>query len=97
VAASPDGRDVADAVAVPPGGTDVVIAGQTRVPPSADFLTVAYDRATGAQRWVSTYDAEASGDRATGIAANLAASVVYVVGYDAHGGVGVSTVAYGLI
>ena len=52
---SGNGSDNAHAVAVSPGGGTVLVTGSGYTGTSTDYLTVAYDTATGAQRWTARY------------------------------------------
>lgn len=64
-------RDLARALAVSRDGTSVYVTGSSAQPaapeynPSSrdDMITVAYDAATGAQRWVASYDSPFGGDQ----------------------------------
>jgi hypothetical protein len=74
--------DKAFAIALSGDGSRVFVTGIS--PPagfdSGDYATVAYDSATGAQQWVSTYDGAALFDEALSVAANPDGSLVYVTG-----------------
>jgi hypothetical protein len=78
--------DVATAVAVSPNGNTVYVTGRGSYTPSGtdivtyEYATVAYDGATGAQRWVSRYQGPGHLDRAASLAVAPAADAVYVTG-----------------
>jgi DNA-binding beta-propeller fold protein YncE len=64
---------------------------------SADYATVAYNAATGAQRWVHRYDGPyGDDDQARSMAVSPAGGTVYVTGSGQNnfGSVGYATVAY---
>jgi hypothetical protein len=70
------GEDVARSAAVSADGTTVYVTGGIQ-----DYATVAYDAATGAQRWVARYDGPANwADASYAIAVNPVDSTVYVTG-----------------
>jgi hypothetical protein len=82
----PDGGDGASDLAVSPDGSTVFVTGTIQVPgtdpsggPLFDDATVAYDAATGAERWVSPYDGGPS-DLATSVAVSPTGSTVFVTG-----------------
>ena len=53
----------ANAVAVSPNGSTVIVTGSSiGTNDSYDYATVAYNAATGAQRWAKRYDGPGSGD-----------------------------------
>jgi hypothetical protein len=77
------GNTVATArsVAVSANGQEVFITGSTSNLTSADYLTVAYSTATGAQLWASRYNGPAShADNAYSIAVSPAGGKVFVTG-----------------
>ncbi len=84
---------VALAVAVSPDGNTVFVAGGSAPNGSAEFTTIAYDAATGAQRWASRF-------AGAGFAGHAAVSpdgkTVFVTGgsESADGGVDYLTIAY---
>jgi outer membrane protein assembly factor BamB len=87
----PAGRDdAARAVAAGPGGKRVYVTGYSEGRPGADYATIAYNAATGAQQWASRLH-----DVNFGLALALAVSpggrMIFVTGrYEYHYG----TVAY---
>lgn len=74
--------DVSAAVAVSPDGTTVVTTGMSESAKTAtDSATVAYDAATGQQRWVKRYNGPGNQNDGTGsIAFDPKGSAVYVTG-----------------
>lgn len=94
-----NGSDVPSALAVSPDGSRVFVTGQSQGSQATmgDYATVAYDAATGAQRWVSRYNGPASRvDDARSLAVAPQGGTVYVTGSST--GVGThsdyATVAY---
>jgi DNA-binding beta-propeller fold protein YncE len=90
-------EDFAAGIAVDPSGSTVVVTGTTER--SGDFATVAYDAATGVQRWVAFHDSPDHGaEWATDVAIGPGGSTAYVTGEDDFGGPddGFATVAYDL-
>jgi hypothetical protein len=90
-------KDVASAVAVSPGGGTVFVTGTSAGRASGlDYATVAYDAATGAQRWVSRYNGPGNGgDQARAVVAGPGGHAVYVTGESSSAtGVGYATVSY---
>jgi hypothetical protein len=75
-------RDIGNSVLVSPDGRTVFVMGITRGSGVGyDFLTIAYDRATGAERWVDTYDGPAGGSDVTDdMALSPDGSTLYVTG-----------------
>jgi WD40 repeat protein len=56
------GDDIAQALAVAPDGSKVFVTGQSVASASGnDYLTIAYDAASGARLWVKRYDGPGSG------------------------------------
>jgi hypothetical protein len=93
-----NGDDYAQSVAVSPDGTRVFVTGySTGASSGADYATIAYSAATGAQLWVKRYNGPAKGaDYASSVTVGPASSVVYVTG-DSTGtstGLDYATVAY---
>jgi WD40 repeat protein len=77
-----NGYDAARSVAVSPGGGTVFVTGDSRgIHSGADYATVAYNAANGAQRWVKRYDSPGDGpDVATSLAVSPAGGTVFVTG-----------------
>lgn len=71
-----------EGIAASPDGSQVFVTGFGPGPADRDFLTNAYDAATGKEMWRSTYDAPGDGgeDRPSGVAVNPNGSVVFVAG-----------------
>jgi hypothetical protein len=92
------GDDAGLAIGVSPGGTSVYVTGRTEtLSTGIDGTTVAYVAATGAQRWVRSYDGPGSGDDvllALGVAPD--GGRVFVAGQSLGTGSGVDfvTIAY---
>src|SRR5215472_558150 len=72
----------ATSLRVSPDGGTVFVTGESGIDPSGfDYATVAYDAATGAQRWVSRYNGPGNGiDVARSVAISLDGGTVYVTG-----------------
>ncbi|HKR99280.1 MAG TPA: PQQ-binding-like beta-propeller repeat protein [Candidatus Dormibacteraeota bacterium] len=85
------GNDLTGSIAVSPDGSRVYVAGGqqpdwTRGSSVAQFVTIAYDAATGAQQWLQTYQGPFRGDgddlsQARSIAVDPAGNAVYVGGF----------------
>jgi WD40 repeat protein len=78
-----NGSDSATSVAVSPDGTKVFVTGSSYGGKTAgdDYVTVAYNTATGAQLWVKRYNGPASkADRAASVAVNPNGTKVFVTG-----------------
>ena len=76
-----EGDSLNDLVVSPDGATVYVTGYQNMGGPQLDYATVAYDAATGAQRWVARYDDPVSGtDDARGIAVSEDGSTVVITG-----------------
>lgn len=80
------GDDVARTVGVSPDGSALVVTGDSQsADTGGDFVTISYDTATGATRWVERYDGPASrGDRATTLGVSPDGTTVVVAGASRH-------------
>ncbi|WP_051433349.1 S8 family serine peptidase [Promicromonospora kroppenstedtii] len=81
----------------PDGGTLFVLAAGGGYGNESDYVTIAYDAATGERRWVSVYDAEGLSDYGEALAVSPDGSAVYVTGMsllDDQGAADYGTVAY---
>jgi PQQ-like domain len=75
------GFDDPTSLAVSPAGSEVFVTGRSEGPNLDDYLTEAYDAATGAVVWSSRYDGPGHGtDQATSIAACPSGARVFVTG-----------------
>lgn len=93
----PDGLDdQANDIATSPDGARVYVTGYTDTgdPARNDYLTLAYDAATGAILWQATYHGPRGGDRAETIAVAPDGARVFVTGSIAGEGLETATVAY---
>lgn len=92
------GHDFAEATAVSPDGSGVFVTGaSTGARGVNDYATVAYDEATGAERWARRYDGPGHGlDSAKAIAVSPDGSSVFVTGGStgAGGDSDYATIAY---
>jgi hypothetical protein len=80
---SGNGVDVAESLAVSPSGETVFVTGYSNQGTAAgfDYATVAYDAATGAQLWVSSYNGPGNGgDSAFSVAVSPSGGTVFVTG-----------------
>jgi hypothetical protein len=93
---SANGGDGASALGVTPDGSEVVVTGPSLGPTSYyDYLTVAYDTATGAKLWAKRYYGPgSSSDRATALGVSPDGSTVFVTGGTASTDYDYLTVAY---
>ncbi len=80
------GHDLALSVAVSPGGGAVFVTGRSFAPASGwDYLTVAYNAATGAQLWVKRYNSPGNNaDEARSVAVSPSGDKVFVTGGSAY-------------
>ena len=99
--AEPENDYLSSAVVSPDSSTVYVtgVEGMSPVGEVGDYLTVAYDAATGTRRWTATYDSPATGDQdeeAHRVAISPDGRWVYVTGQTGsqHGDANVATVAY---
>jgi WD40 repeat protein len=94
----PGGGDSCDfdkAVAVSPDGTTVFVTGSCGATTTVDYATVAYNAATGAQKWVKLYNGVGSLNYANSVAVSPSGKTVFVTGEsDAAGWPQYATVAY---
>jgi WD40 repeat protein len=73
-----DGEDVADSVAVSPGGTKVFVTGGS----AGDYATVAYKAFTGAKLWAARYNGPGNrADSAWSLAVSPDGAKVFVTGH----------------
>jgi hypothetical protein len=89
-------QDVATALGVSPDGSTVFVTGYSRKV-VGNYLTIAYDAATGDPRWGRRYDGPAHGDdQATALGLSPGGSTVFVTGYSegAASDLDFATVAY---
>ena len=87
--------DVAAAVGVSPDGSTVFVTGAAGGPAEPDYVTVAYDAATGLQRWTARY-AGPFRDYARTLSVSPDGSAVFVSGFGVNSGSGldIETIAY---
>ncbi len=71
-----------NAVAVSPDGNTVFVTGECTVLPSeaADYATIAYNAATGAQKWVKRYNGVGTVNFANALAVSPSGKTVFVTG-----------------
>ncbi|WP_084734614.1 S8 family serine peptidase [Actinophytocola xinjiangensis] len=91
------GADYAFGLDLAPDGSTVYVTGRSEGVVDDDYATIAYDTATGEQRWLRRYDGPAAGsDIANAVAVSPDGSAVFVTGHST--GVGtdndIGTVAY---
>lgn len=93
-----NGDDTGLSVAVSPSGASVFVTGKSMGATSADdYVTIAYNAATGARRWVARYNGTGNGsDQAHALAVSPAGTTVYVTGHSAGrtSGADCTTIAY---
>jgi hypothetical protein len=79
-----NGEDVAESVAVGPGGVRVFVTGRsagTRSTGESDYATAAHNAATGARLWLARYNGPGSGfDEARAVAVSPGGATVFVTG-----------------
>ncbi|MEU6074189.1 S8 family serine peptidase [Micromonospora sp. NPDC047074] len=93
------GTDFGNALTVSPDGKSVYVAGYTALPDhQLDYLTIAYDAGTGAQKWLTTYDGPGPfADDARAIGVSPDGARVFVTGQSSGVDTGLAdwgTVAY---
>ncbi|HEX6934716.1 MAG TPA: PQQ-binding-like beta-propeller repeat protein [Streptosporangiaceae bacterium] len=78
-----NGDDTGLSVAVSPSGTSVFVGGESIGATSADdYVTIAYNAATGARQWVTRYNGTGNArDQAHGLAVNPVGTTVYITGH----------------
>jgi PQQ-like domain len=89
--------DYANSVAVSPDGATVFVTGTSHGATSSDdYATVAYNAATGAQRWARRYNGPANGDdQASTLSVSPGGATVFVTGLSrGASGFGYATLAY---
>jgi DNA-binding beta-propeller fold protein YncE len=93
-----DQRDEAEAVAISPDGTTVYVTGFSNSPvTSTDYATIAYDAATGGQKWLARYSGPGMQiDTALAIGVSPDGTAVFVTGesYGTGTGTDFATVSY---
>jgi hypothetical protein len=76
---APEGRGIANSLAVSPDGSKVFVAGFTADPDFGNYATIAYRAASGARLWTASYNGPAStADAANAVAAT--STRVFVTG-----------------
>jgi DNA-binding beta-propeller fold protein YncE len=92
-------EDAAKALSVSPDGSQLFVTGvRWRSRSGYDYLTVAYDAASGAERWKRRYSGPANGgDRANSVVVSPDGSAVFVTGQSSGlmSGSDYATIAYG--
>jgi WD40 repeat protein len=92
------GHDHGSSVAISPDGDTVFVTGGSIVPTSVnDYVTVAYNAATGAQEWAARYHGPSNGNSlASSVAVSPAGQTVFVTGSSrgTTSGFDYATVAY---
>lgn len=74
--------NLAAGLTVGPGGKTVYVTGSSFSSPGWAYVTVAYDTATGAQRWTARYNGPARrDDEATSVTVSPTGSRVFVTGF----------------
>jgi hypothetical protein len=87
--------DSAEALGVHPDGSLVFVTGTSGGGTSDNYATIAYDAATGAERWVARYSGPAGNDIPVALGVSPDGSTVFVTGYSFRGGIyDYATVAY---
>lgn len=99
--AEPENDYLSSAIVSPDGSTVYVtgVEGMNPVGELGDYLTIAYDTASGARRWTATYDSPQEGDQdeeAHRVAVSPNGNWVYVTGQTGwqHANADIATVAY---
>jgi WD40 repeat protein len=93
-----NGEDIGNAIALAPDGSTVYVTGASLGSSSFDYATIAYDAASGAQRWIARYDGPGEGDdEPAAITLSPDGRTVYVTGESVGSAPGVhdwATIAY---
>jgi sugar lactone lactonase YvrE len=88
-------EDNPNALSVSPDGSTIYITASSAATTSiSDFITVAYDAATGTKVWSNRYSAAGQGDFASDLAVSPDGSAVFVTGTSIKSSVDYVTVAY---
>jgi DNA-binding beta-propeller fold protein YncE len=90
------GEDVPASLAVSPDGSTIYVTGSSETESVTEYVTVAYDSADGAERWVAHFAGPGDGaNEASSVTANADGSAVFVTGSASVGAsLDFSTVAY---
>ena len=91
------GGDVANALRIGPDGATVLVTGYSSgTGGSLDYATVAYEAATGAQRWAARYDGLGEDDDATALGLSPDGGMAFATGWSARSAANgdYATVAY---